>query len=88
MVQAFVLAVAMACPVLMSVSALIAPTVKMKEKAVLMSAMMLVQTVTMIPLKESGTTYSLELQRMYCAVSLSAMSDFDSFCGQSARTRW
>ena len=71
----------------MSVSALLAPTVKMKEKAVLMSATMLVQTAAMISLKESGTTYSLELQRMSCAVSLAAMSDFDSFCGQTARTR-
>ena len=71
----------------MSVSALIAPTVKMKEKAVLMSATMLVQTVAMIPLKESGTTYSLELQRISCTVSLAAVSDFDSFCGQTARTR-
>ena len=84
----------MACPVLMSVSALIAPTVKMKEKAVLMNVRerervreMLVQTAAIIPLKESGTTYSLELQRMSCAVSLAAMSDFDSFCGQTARTR-
>ena len=84
----------MACPVLISVGALIAPTVKMKEKAVLMTLSVcvrereiLVQRAAIIPLQESGTTYSLELQRMSCAVSQAAMSDFDSFCGQTARTR-